>query len=437
MAMALVIIRFGNTVSDMGISNAIIQKRDASSAQLSTLFWLNILIGVLIFLLIFLSRHLICNFYNEDKLLNVISLSSTIFLVFPAGQFSRSLLLKKFHFKEVSLINIFSYISISSLTIYLAYLDFGVYSLVFGYLAGETIRAIMLYLISAKTWTPQFTFNLYNVLHFIKFGAYNTGDRISNFFNVYFIDLMIGSLLGSTALGYYALSFNIVLRPISVINTIASKVSFPILSSLQKETYRVRIGYLKIVRVSTLMCFPIAIGIGLTSPQIIYVLYGPQWVDCILIVKILAITAAVRSIGNTVGFLILSQGRADLGFKWSFCRMLLQVFILYIVTLTYGLFGACIALLTLQTFFTVLVYPLLIRPVIGPCFNKFISSIFPAAWATLIMAIVVYTITHMFNHQIPDLHLLILQILTGIIVYLPIAWYLYQDLIKEIKALST
>ena len=246
MAMALVIIRFGNTVSDMGISNAIIQKKDATSSQLSTLFWINALIGLVIFLLIFLFRHVICNFYNEDQLINVISFCSTIFLIFPAGQFSRSLLLKNLHFREVSLINIFSFITISSLTIYLAYLNFGVYSLVFGYLAGELIRSILLYTISAKTWSPHFTFNPHEISHFIKFGAYNTGDKIANFFNVYFIDLMIGSLLGSSALGYYALSYNIVLRPITVINTIASKVAFPILSSLQQHKQKIKSGYMKI-----------------------------------------------------------------------------------------------------------------------------------------------------------------------------------------------
>jgi O-antigen/teichoic acid export membrane protein len=166
------------------------------------------------------------------------------------------------------------------------------------------------------------------------------------------------------------------------------------------------------------------------------VLYGPQWYQCIQLVEILALTAAVRSIGSSSGFLLLSQGRADLGFKWSFCCMLLQTVTIYFATYNSGLTGACVSLLVLQTIFSLLVYPLLIRPVIGPCFKEYISNILPATWATLIMTVAVYSFTSIFYNRITIFYLILLQIISGLIAYIPITWYLNRILINEIKSLS-
>ncbi len=435
MAMVLVVVRFGNTVSDMGLSNAIIQKDDVSSEQLSTLFWINISTGVSIFILIFVLRNTICVFYNEFRLFNVLGYSSVVFLILPAGQFFRSLLLKKLHFKIVSFVNILAYTCISLLTVCLAYLDFGVYALVFGYLVGEFIRTIALYFSSIKIWSPQLVFCLDNISKFVKFGIYNTGDKLANFFNVYLIDFLIGAYLGSTALGYYALSFNIVMRPIFVINTISSRVAFPILSSVKKEIYKVKSGYMKIVCISSLICFPVVIGIGLTAPQLIYVIYGSQWAPCILIVQILSLTAIVRSIGSTVGFLLLSQGRPDVGFKWSLVCVSFQVVGLYIAVYRYDIVGICIVLLALQCCFTILVYPLLIRPIIGPCFKTYIYNLFPATWASFFMTVAVYFVTLTVIDHIPMLYVLVLQIFIGAAVYIPTALYLSRTLVNEIKSL--
>src|SRR6056297_1098575 len=142
MGMVMIIIGFSQIFSDMGISKAIIYRQDATKNELSTLYWLNIIAGIATFILVCAASPLITRFYNEPRLTNIIYLSSLVFLIIPFGQQFQILMQKELRFDKLAKIRITGAFIKSAVSIILAFFGLGVFSIVWGQLAGTLIQVL-------------------------------------------------------------------------------------------------------------------------------------------------------------------------------------------------------------------------------------------------------------------------------------------------------
>jgi len=432
MGMLMVVIGFARAFADMGISNAIIHRQDATKDQLSSLYWLNITAGIIVFFVVCASAPLVVRFYHESRLYNLLYLTAVIFLITPFGQQFQIIMQKELRFNKLAKIDIATSIVNSAVAIVLAFSGFGVYSLIWGQLAGTTTRVFMLLGTGLRNWGPGFHFSRRDLKGYLSFGLFQMGERSINYLNSNLDYLLIGSMLGAKSLGYYTLAYNLIIRPSSLINPVITKVAFPVFSRMQNDTAKLKRGYLKVLQLLSTVNFPMMAGLAVVAPIAVPVIFGEKWLPSIILIQILAIVGLLRSTGNSVGSLMLAKGRADLGFKWNLLRTIIQIPGLYLGAKHGGMIGIAITYAVLQCIFFLLNYLVLIRILLGPCLREYIQSMWPSLWMSGIMAAVVL-FSMVFLQNLPDLFILIIQILCGTAVYLGLMIYSQKMLVFEIK----
>jgi len=345
MAMAVFVIGISGVFIDMGISNAIIHKQRVNRYQLSTLFWLNIILGVVIYLIVLLLSPLIAKFYNSPDLKGVINWTSVSFLILPWGQQFGTLLKRDFRFKSLAIRDIVAKGCSFVIGVVLAYLGFGVYALVFANLTSAVISTALLVVIGLKDYRPSFIFSMRSMKgsDFFSFGFYQMGEKLTNYFNTSVDTLIIGKILGMEFLGLYEIAKNLAFRPYQIINPIITKVAFPAFAKVQGNLPRLKKAYLNVLSVLSSINVPLHFAMIVLANPLIQVVFGVEWKAAVPIFQLLTIGALCSSIGNPVGALQLAVGRADWGFHWNFGRFCVLPIIIW-VGAKFGIIGVATSL---------------------------------------------------------------------------------------------
>lgn len=432
MGMIMVVIGFAQAFADMGISNAIIYRQDATKDQLSSLYWLNILAGVIVFCVVCASTPLVVGFYHEPRLSKLLYLTALVFLITPLGQQFQILLQKELQFNRLAKIEIATVVVNSTVTIGSAFAGLGVYSLILGQLIATATKVALLCSAGSRQWRPSLHFAKRDLKGYVSFGLYQMGERAINYLNSNLDYLLIGSMLGASALGYYTLAYNLIIRPSTMINPVITKVAFPVFSRIQNETERIKRVYLKILQLLSIFNFPMMIGLAVVAPVAVPVIFGEQWLPSIILIQILTIVGLLRSIGNPVGSLLLAKGRADLGFKWNLGLTVTQIPGLYIGAELGGAVGVAIAFSILMVLYSIFNYLILIRTLLGSCLREYIRSMWLALWMSAVMGMVVFVVGILLQSAAEPISL-ITQILCGGLIYLGLLFFNKKQFFGELK----
>ena len=413
MAITSVVIGFAQAFLDMGISNAIIHKQEVSHTQLSSLYWLNVLSGIVLFLIVSLCAPVVALFYQEAELTNIIILVAMTFLIQPFGQQFIVLWQKELKFNDIAKVDILTKLVALIVSIVFAYYNYGVYALVYGVLAGTILQTLVFVYKGLREYTISFVFRLSDVREFLSFGLYQMAEKTLNYFNSQIDTLLIGRLLGVEILGVYHIAKQIIMKPIQIINPIVSKVTFPVMAKIQNDTDRLKEIYLKAINLLSSINFPIYLFMLITAPQLVPLMFGEQWVDAVIILQILSIYGALRSIGNPVGSLLLAKGRADWGFYWNLGLFFYVPIVIYlfsragIETLSWGMVGIMVSLITPMWY-------LLVRPLVQAKFWEFHKQIATPAFISMLIGVVISIVLNSLSHLSSFMTLF----LTGIIISL-------------------
>jgi O-antigen/teichoic acid export membrane protein len=374
MAIVSVVIGFSALFMDMGISSAIIHKQDISHKQLSSLYWLNIFAGSVLFFIIYFSSSMVSQYYNEIQIIPLIQLLAFSFLISAIGNQYRILNQKKLLFNRLAKVEIISALISFVVAVACAINDYGVYSLVYATLVNVSISNLTFMLQGLREHKPSFIYKHSEVKNLINFGLFQMGERSINYFNAQFDVILIGKLLGTEALGIYSMAKTLAMKPAQIINPIITKVTFPIMSRVQNDTKQLKNIYLKTLNYLCSVNFPIYIAIAILAEPLVLLLFGDKWIESIVILKILSFYFMFRSIGNPVGSLQLAKGRADLGFYWNLGVFLLTPLVIYLGSV-YGLIGVAISLLSLQILLHIPNWYFMVRPLCSAGFKEYFNEI--------------------------------------------------------------
>jgi O-antigen/teichoic acid export membrane protein len=212
MAIANVVLGFAVTFSDAGVSNAIIHYRDASREELSSLYWLNVLGGVVIFALMWYASPWIARFYNQTPMADILRAASLAFIVGPLGQQFQVLFERDLRFRRIAAVEIASLVLSAVVGIVLALRGFGVWSLVWSSVLGSALKSLSLAAMGWSRWRPMARFVPRECRRFLHFGAFQMGERTLNLAGQHLDKLVIGFVMGTGPLGYYELAYRFILR---------------------------------------------------------------------------------------------------------------------------------------------------------------------------------------------------------------------------------
>ena len=431
LAMMLVVTGFAQLISQMGLSEAIIQHPDPTQRELSSLYWLNIGLGGLLYLALLLATPLIALLYKTPELKQLLPWVALTFLISPWGIQFKALLQKQLQFKPLSIIEIMAAVTGTILAIILALKGYGVWSLVWGQLAQSSVTAVaLLWEGWSRKILPGLCFNYKEVRPYLSFGLHLLGSNILNYFNSRADQLLIGVLLGSQALGYYSMAFNLVLQPISRINPVLTQVAFPVLAKVRDDKIRLKRGYFRMLALLTSVNAPILIGLVAVAPLLIPVVLGDPWLPIVPLIQVLAPFSLIRSTGNAGGSLVLACGRADMSFYFNLIKVVFIPVAIFtgaslgeLEGITWSLFGIQIILIFAWYYF-------ITRKLLGNCFYGFIGSVGDPVLFAIPMTAVVVAIAP-FLSSLPQAFQLTVQILTGATVYGSLYWLFRKEFIIE------
>ena len=431
LAMMLVVTGFAELLAQMGLSESIILHPNPSRLALSSLYWLNIALGGLLYIILLLAAPLIASLYSTPELEQLLPWTALVFLISPWAIQLKALLQKQLEFKPLAIIEMFAAISGVSLGIVLAQQGCGVWSLVWGQLAQNAVAALLLVLLGwQRQMLPGFKFNYMAVKPYLSFGLHLLGSNILNYFNFRIDQLAVGVLLGSQALGYYSMAFNLVLEPVFKINSILTKVAFPVLTKVRSDKARLKRGYFKMLGLLSSINAPLLFGVAAVAPLLIPLVLGDQWLAIIPLVQILAFFSLLRSTANVGGSLVIACGRADMSFYWN---LLLFAFIPLVVISGAkfgGLQGVAWTLLGSQIVLLFAWYQFVIKKLLGDCFLGFIKTISTPVIFSIPMVLVVISIAPLLSAFSAPLQLTA-QTLLGGMIYAGLYFFFRKEFVKQ------
>jgi lipopolysaccharide exporter len=436
MAMIMVIIGFAQAYTDVGVSKAIIYHQDITKYQLSSLYWLNIMGGVFVFILILVIKPIIIILYRDPRLEELIFFTALIFLIVPIGQQFEVLMQKELLFDQLAYIEIVSTVAGVLIAVTAALNNQGVFSLVWGLLTNAAVKTLIIGSIGLKKWKPDIHFRFHEIREILRFGMFQTGEVSINYLGRNLDKLLIGALLGAQALGYYNVAYQLMVKPYKVFNPIITKVAFPLFSKIQEETEKLRAGFLEVLQIVALFMVPVYTGMIVLSDLFVTVLLGQEWLSAIAVLQILSILGIFYSLGNPLGSLLLSKGRADIGFYLNVLMV-----ILYSVAIWFGArFGLQGIALGLVISTSIILFPLgfwirwilvRMRPL------EYVRSLAPMLSSALMMGgILIYFKDNVGFIQNPLMKLIILSS-SGAMFYILFIFLMHKEYVyriwKEIK----
>jgi len=318
MAMVLAVMAFIQVFTDLGVSNAIIHHQDISANQLSSLYWLNVTVGAALMLaLMTFSSGIGALMFNRPDLQPVLISISVSILLSAAGQQLRVMAEKSLRFAILAKIEIAAALAGFTAAVCWAWLAPGVYALVAGVLVNGLVQTLLLWLLAADGWQPAFRLRLNEIRHFLQFGGYMMANNFVNSFNAQADILIAGRLFPAATLGVYSLPRSLSLSVAGAINPVITRVGLPVMAKAQHDKAFLKSIYLKTMRMTASINFPIYIALAVFAKESVLLVFGPKWIESAPLLVYLAIWGMFRSCGNPVGSLLLAVGRADLSFRWN------------------------------------------------------------------------------------------------------------------------
>jgi O-antigen/teichoic acid export membrane protein len=428
MALASVVIGFMQVFADGGVSNAIIYKQDITEKQLSSLYWFNVFVGFALFLVILGITPFFSSFYSEKELNVIIPIVGlTVFLQSFSFQF-KALFEKKLLFNTVAKIEIISRVVSLIVAVLLAYEGFGVYALVYSLVVMVFLETVLFVLKGISLHKPSFFFSFKEIVFFIKFGLFQLGERITNYFSSQLDILLIGKLLGTEAVGIYSVVKQIVMRPAYLINPIVTRITFPVMSKFQNDIQKLKGIYLKTVGYVSSVNFPVYTGIIVLAPWIVEVLLGEEWKKSILIFQLLSVYFMFRAVGNPVGSLILARGRPDIEFYWNLVMLVYIPFWIFIGSF-YGLEGVALALAVSHIFLVTIDWFFLVKRMCGASFVEYHEKVSIPLAVSLISGITAYYLLK----SLPDIYGIMTALSVGFFLYISLTFLTNRDFIQILK----
>lgn len=412
-AMITVFISFMNLFKDFGFGAVLISQKKVNDLDYSTVFWANLIMGVVLTCLLYSTRNLISAFYNEPVLEKLITVISFLFIVQAFNYVQIIILRKHLEFKKLAIVNVSSVIISGIIGILFAIKGFGVWSLIYKDLSLSVINLIMIWRLSS--WRPTYKFSISRFKFYVKSGFALIGTKMVNFFSKNIDNALIGKFIGATSLGIYNRAFSFMSYPVHRITGVLSSVLFPSLSIIQNDIKKVKDIYFRATRMTSFIIFLIMGLLFINVTEFVLIVLGEQWNELIPVLKILIFPAALQSICLLTEDIFRSQNKYQFEFKLNLINSVITILAI-IFGLKWGLLGVSKAIL-FSTILTFIITLFAVAKVLRDNFFSIMKYIIPS--------LICFVILIFFDHFVKNTEILELSLFIRFIVKSFFGLFLY------------
>ena len=334
--MLLIFISVSNTFIDGGFGTALIQKKEPTQEDYSTIFFWNIFISVILTGILYISSPLISEFYRLPLLSDVLKVMGTVLVINAFSVVQTNILQKKFEFKKLATINIIANIAASILAIVLALRGFGVWSLVFRYLSCSLVISIILWI--TTKWKPMLTFKFKSFRTLGKFGGMVLLANLVETIYTEFQGLVIGRAFSAKDLGYYTQAKRLEEIPTLGITSAVNQASFPVYASIQDDKQSLKTLIRCNINTLSFINFPLYAILLIIAEPLFIILFSDKWLESVPYFRILCLAGAIYPITSLNTNIIKSLGKGNIYFYMQLFKRVIGI-CLIIGGLRYGMLG--------------------------------------------------------------------------------------------------
>ena len=391
-AMVLAITAFVSMFKDAGLSMATVQREHINHDQVSTLFWINVAVGLFIMLLTASLAPLVSWFYGDTRLtLITVTLSTGFFFGGLAVQ-HQALLRRQMRFSALAFAEVVSMLVGISSGIVSALMGLGYWSLIVIQITIPFTLTVCVWLMCG--WRPGLPKRSSGVKSMLFFGGNLTGFNFLNYFGRNLDNVLIGKFWGVFQLGLYSKAYQLLLLPLRQINMPLASVAIPALSRLQKDHPKYKSYYCKTISIISYATIPFVVVLAVFADEIILIILGSQWIGAGRIFRVFSFACLFQPLASTTGWIYISLGQTKRMMVWGLISVPL-IIISFFVGLPWGAYGVSIS-------YTICFYLLLI-----PSFAfayKFapisLKDLFLSTWKALSLSCILFVVLTIVRHQV-------------------------------------
>jgi O-antigen/teichoic acid export membrane protein len=424
--MLAIFIALSTTIIDSGFDAALIQKRDRTEQDLNTVFWFNIFISSVCYIVLFFCAPLIAVFYSKPVLVQLLRVLGLNLIINSFNAIQQTQLTIKIDFKTTTKVSFTSSIAGGVIGIIMAYTGFGVWALVAQSVTSTIFSSIVLW-VSSK-WRPAFMFSFASLKGMFKYGSKLLFSAIyaivlNNLYNI-----IIGRVYQAKELGIYTRAYQLPELISGTLNSVINSVTFPLLSSINHDRERMVSAYSKMLSMTAFIIFPAMTLIAILSHPFVEVLLTKKWIAIVPLMQYLCFARMMTPISALNLNILKASGRSDL-FLWTDLSKVPLVVLNMIITIPMGIKYIAIGsvIVTIISYFINAYIP---GKKFGYGAMKQIKDCSKIIIAVLIMSAVTVPLLYIIQNQIL---LLITGGGFGIFIYISIAYVLKIQELTELE----
>lgn len=329
------------TFSVTGLDQALIQKKGDIKTYLNSAWTVQVIRGFVLAVILVAGAPLVAIFFKEPQALMLIRVLGIAVFIKSLRNIGIIYFQKDLEFHKQFAFQLSGTFTDLAVSITAAFILRNAWALIFGLLAGNSVRLVVSYLV--HSYRPSFTMDREKSKELFNFGRWILGSSIVIFIATQGDDIFVGKVLSTYALGLYQISYRLSNAMATEITHVISKVTFPAYSKLQDSVLSLKKAFMKTFNVTVFFSIPLAVGIYLLIPEFATIFLGEKWLPLIRPVRILAIAGAIRSISAIWGPLYRARGIPNLAFIKNVWRVIATFAPIYILTTKFGISGTSVS----------------------------------------------------------------------------------------------
>jgi len=419
-AIMTVFINISNTLINNGLCNAIIQKKDSDDVDSSTVFYTQLLVAVICYLILFATAPLVSKLYDNKSLTPMLRVMSLSLIIGSLGSMQTTMMKKYMQFYKSFVIQGSATIAYGVAGISAAYMGCGCWSLVYAALAKSTVLTLSANI--AVRWKPLFTFSFSRLKSLFSYSYKLTIGWLIGTLHQDAYTLVIGKMFSNATLAFYnrAGSFPQIIT--KTVTEVVDGVMFPALSKIQDDKKELKNVTRGLLSFNSYVLFPIFMGLAAAGDNIISLILTDKWLPSVPMMRIMCMTFALNSINNSNMQVFNSMGRSDLFMKFEIVKRSISIVLLFAVSVIS--IYAVIVVLLFMAILSNCMNAYQNKKLLGYTYLELIHDILPNVIISLIMAVCVYIVGNLFASKLVSL---VMQVLTGIMVYIMISAVTQND----------
>lgn len=427
-AYCTIAIQYLDILNTAGINSALIARKDKLEEAANSALIANLALGIISFGITWFAAPAIAAFFKADEVTQLVRLLAFVLPISGLGEVPRALIMRSLRFKTKLIPDLAGNLTKGLVSIILALLGYGPWSLIWGQIAGTVASVTILWRLA--NWRPSWKFESKTAMEVLVFGGHIVLVEIAGQIRNNVDYLIVGRVLGASLLGIYTLAYRIPELAIRSFDRVISHVSFPLLARIQSDITFLKSTYLGYIRYISLFTFSVGIGIAIISRSFVETFLSSKWNATILPMSLIAVALAIISVGHIPGIFYKAIGRPEILNRLSIIKIPLIVGIIWYST-RWGIVGVAVGQVVFAII-SVLVDSYVVSRIIGFRVYETIMALLPAIFCSLSMVLTTTLIKVLFAPA--GILGLIILLLTGVSTFIIILSIMDPGLIQQVRS---